>query len=232
MKGILGKGELAFANFGARMKLQMLQIGNNFANAIPRKTFEFLKEATSDWLDFQRQMVRTAEAMGYAGDKAGWIGDKVREIGQTLQAPDAITKLMAALREVGPVAERAGIPIDKVIAQLGKLIELGYSGSKAGTQYKMILAYLAAPTEAILRKLEQVGGSATEAQKIFERYGIELGDTVPVKLAKLEEAHITLEEAIKLFGKRAAKPAIELFNALTVAINPNRWRSWETDLRN
>jgi len=113
-----------------------------------------------------------------------------------------LEELGTAFTYVGPVAAGLGTEFENLVGALGSLHSAGIKGSMAGTTLRGVLDAMFNPTaeEAEQMKVlsDRIGGAGLQ---IKDASGDFVGFTELVR--QLEDAGMTADEALKLFGQRA-----------------------------
>jgi len=138
-------------------------------------------------------MTATIRAFGMETSESGRVADT---FGKTI-AKSAATmgKFRDAMSYVGPIAHTAGISLEETSAALGKIFDLGFPASMAGTALRRAFAELLTPSAKLEEALAGIGLK-------FEDIDLKTNGFVGT-LRQLDEAGLTAEKAIELFGQRA-----------------------------
>ena len=119
-----------------------------------------------------------------------------------------VSEIGSAFRQVGSLANTAGIPIEKLLAQLGTLRSGGLRPEQVGTALRNIIAILSEkPTPAIEEAFKSLGLTFDDVQKQFR----ESKDVVGV-LRTLKTAGLDTSSALEIFGREASTGALILAN--------------------
>ena len=100
-------------------------------------------------------------------------------------------QLAEAMKDAGPVAQKAGISIEETSALIAKLGDAGIQGSKAGTTLKNMFLNLAAPTSRI--------------KKIMSALGVKTIDPVTKQMRSMTAILADMSEAFDKKGIKGAK---------------------------
>jgi len=107
------------------------------------------------------------------------------------KSPALMDKLRQSLEYAGPVAAGLGIKLEKVVAALMAMYKAGRTGARAGTEMRIVLAALVAPTTKAIKALSKFDivpdmidptrRSLVEIVQVFERLSAEIGRGETVK---------------------------------------------------
>lgn len=124
----------------------------------------------------------------------------------------SLVELGEGFKYVAPVAKNLGVPIEDLMAAMGKLHDNGIKGSMAGTALRGALGALMNPTDEEAKLMEglsdRIGGVGFQVK---DAQGNFVGFTNVIK--QLEQAGLRGDEALELFGLRAGPAMAALVGA-------------------
>lgn len=146
---------------------------------------------------------------------------KANTLGQT-----TVAGLIEAMRDAGPAAAQAGIPLAETAAVLTTLADAGFKGALAGTAFRQITTKLLAPTG--------------EAAKTLKDLGVNAFDPVTKKTRNIIDVFRDLQKALKGQTKEQQQSTLktlageEAFSRLGAILNRNldQMESWRDQLKN
>jgi len=166
----------------ATMSLQELQPFLNLAAATQADLTTSTETLTATIRAFGLQ---TTEAQRVADVFAMTIGNSAATIG----------KLKDSMSYVAPVANATNQSLEQTAALLGRIYDLGFPASMAGTALRRVFAELMSPTEKLNTVLEDLGMQ-------YKDIDIKANSLTEV-LRKLDDAGISSAQVMDIFGKRA-----------------------------
>jgi len=176
----------------------------------------FLNLASSTQADLKTStevLTSTMRAFGLATTDTKRIADTfVNTIGSSAAT---IEKFRESMAYVGPIARTAGISLEETAASLGRIYDLGFPASMAGTALRRTFAELMTPSTKLVEVLDKVGLK-------FSDINLE-SDGLAGTLKKLDEAGMSNIDVMNIFGQRAGP----MVNALR-ALDDNGQRYYET----
>ena len=135
----------------------------------------------------------TMTNFGLAIEKASQVTDIFNNASN--QSALNMSKLSEGLKYVGPAASAAGMKLEEAVAAMEVLANAGLSGEMIGTGLSMTLSKIAASSSILGVKTKELDGTMRPLKDIF---------------VELQARGLTLADASKLFGERAAKAALNL----------------------
>lgn len=118
------------------------------------------------------------------------------------QSQATMEKLAYSFNYVGPVANAAGMSLEKTTAALDVLYDNGLKGQQAGTGLRGVIASLANPTDKAAAVLKSLGLTVEDVNPATNDLGTVMG--------KLQEKGMTTAQAFTLFNRTAAPAALIL----------------------
>lgn len=135
----------------------------------------------------------TMTNFGIAIEKASQVTDIFNNASN--QSALNMSKLAEGLKYVGPAASAAGMKLEEAVAAMEVLANAGLSGEMIGTGLSMTLSKIAASSSILGVKTRELDGTMRPLKDIF---------------VELQARGLTLADASKVFGERAAKAALNL----------------------
>lgn len=135
----------------------------------------------------------TMTNFGIAIEKASQVTDIFNNASN--QSALNISKLAEGLKYVGPAASAAGMKLEEAVAAMEVLANAGLSGEMIGTGLSMTLSKIAASSSILGVKTKELDGTMRPLKDIF---------------VELQARGLSLSDASKVFGERAAKAALNL----------------------
>lgn len=135
----------------------------------------------------------TMTNFGIAIEKASQVTDIFNNASN--QSALNMSKLAEGLKYVGPAASAAGMKLEEAVAAMEVLANAGLSGEMIGTGLSMALSKIAASSSILGVKTRELDGTMRPLKDIF---------------VELQARGLTLADASKVFGERAAKAALNL----------------------
>lgn len=135
----------------------------------------------------------TMTNFGIAIEKASQVTDIFNNASN--QSALNMSKLSEGLKYVGPAASAAGMKLEEAVAAMEVLANAGLSGEMIGTGLSMTLSKIAASSSILGVKTRELDGTMRPLKDIF---------------VELQARGLTLADASKVFGERAAKAALNL----------------------
>lgn len=135
----------------------------------------------------------TMTNFGIAIEKASQVTDIFNNASN--QSALNISKLAEGLKYVGPAASAAGMKLEEAVAAMEVLANAGLSGEMIGTGLSMTLSKIAASSSILGVKTRELDGTMRPLKDIF---------------VELQAKGLSLADASKVFGERAAKAALNL----------------------
>lgn len=111
-------------------------------------------------------------------------------------------RLATSMSYVGTIAHTIGLSLEETSAILGTLYNAGLKASTAGTALRQAISSLLTPTSAAKEELEKLGVAVFDSEGKMRPFMEIMKD--------LGKAGMTTEQAMKIFGDRAAQVAIIL----------------------
>lgn len=118
------------------------------------------------------------------------------------QSQATMEKLAYSFNYVGPVANAAGLSLEKTTAALSVLYDNGLKGQQAGTGLRGVIASLSNPTDKAAAVLKQLGLTVDDVNPATRDLGAIMGD--------LQARGMTTAQAFTLFNRTAAPAALIL----------------------
>jgi TP901 family phage tail tape measure protein len=145
-------------------------------------------------------------AFHLAGEKATQVADLLANA--SVHTKSNVTDLGAALRNSGAQFQAAKIPIEDLVTSIGLMAAAGIRGGQAGTDLKVMLQRLTAPTKEAAESMQRLG------IHIFDAHGaiLPLRDIIgqfTQKMSALTDAS-KLHEIQTIFGTRANRAAFDV----------------------
>ena len=135
----------------------------------------------------------TMTNFGIAIEKASQVTDIFNNASN--QSALNMSKLSEGLKYVGPAASAAGMKLEEAVAAMEVLANAGLSGEMIGTGLSMTLSKIAASSSILGVKTRELDGTMRPLKDIF---------------VELQGRGLSLVDASKVFGERAAKAALNL----------------------
>ena len=152
----------------------------------------------------------TMTNFGIAIEKASQVTDIFNNASN--QSALNMSKLAEGLKYVGPAASAAGMKLEEAVAAMEVLANAGLSGEMIGTGLSMTLSKIAASSSILGVKTRELDGTMRPLKDIF---------------VELQARGLTLADASKVFGERAAKAALNLAKySGTLAENERNLQKW------
>lgn len=152
----------------------------------------------------------TMTNFGLAIEKASQVTDIFNNASN--QSALNMSKLSEGLKYVGPAASAAGMKLEEAVAAMEVLANAGLSGEMIGTGLSMTLSKIAASSSILGVKTKELDGTMRPLKDIF---------------VELQARGITLADASKIFGERAAKAALNLAKySGSLAENERNLQKW------
>ena len=152
----------------------------------------------------------TMTNFGLAIEKASQVTDIFNNASN--QSALNMSKLAEGLKYVGPAASAAGMKLEEAVAAMEVLANAGLSGEMIGTGLSMTLSKIAASSSILGVKTRELDGAMRPLKDIF---------------VELQARGLTLADASKVFGERAAKAALNLAKySGTLAENERNLQKW------
>jgi len=152
----------------------------------------------------------TMTNFGIAIEKASQVTDIFNNASN--QSALNMSKLAEGLKYVGPAASAAGMKLEEAVAAMEVLANAGLSGEMIGTGLSMALSKIAASSSILGVKTRELDGTMRPLKDIF---------------VELQARGLTLADASKVFGERAAKAALNLAKySGTLAENERNLQKW------
>lgn len=123
-----------------------------------------------------------------------------------------ISKLVEALKYVGPAAGSVGMELTEAVSAMEALANSGLTGEMVGTGLSMVISKLASNSRVLGVSTKDLNGKLRPLKDIF---------------TELQAKGFSLAEATALFGQRGNKAALALAkNSQSLAINEERLKQW------
>ncbi len=152
----------------------------------------------------------TMTNFGLAIEKASQVTDIFNNASN--QSALNMSKLAEGLKYVGPAASAAGMKLEEAVAAMEVLANAGLSGEMIGTGLSMTLSKIAASSSILGVRTKELDGTMRPLKDIF---------------VELQARGITLADASKIFGERAAKAALNLAKySGSLAENERNLQKW------
>ena len=135
----------------------------------------------------------TMTNFGIAIEKASQVTDIFNNASN--QSALNMSKLSEGLKYVGPAASAAGMKLEEAVAAMEVLANAGLSGEMIGTGLSMTISKIAASSSILGVKTRELDGTMRPLKDIF---------------VELQSRGLSLADASKVFGERAAKAALNL----------------------
>lgn len=130
------------------------------------------------------------------------------------QSALSMSKLIEAMRYVGPAANAVKMPLTEAVAAMEAIANAGLTGEMTGTGLAMVLTKLAMKANISGVETKNLDNSMRSLSDIF------------LELSKRE---YTLTNAVADFGQRGSKAALALINnAASLARNEERLKQWSS----
>ncbi len=166
-----------------------------------------LAEATlSDVVITARTMVATMNQYSLAANQATRVANLF--VAAITKSPATLIKLTQSLEYAGPIAHSFGISLEETVAALMGFYRQGRTGSRAGTEFRIMLASLAKQTDKATSVLKELGLDITKLSPA--RVGI-IGIVKAFEQLRQKVGQIKTVEAIyRAFPVRAASAMVAL----------------------
>ena len=201
---LLGRTTQFSATQASEAQNQLAQAGFN-ANEILAATPEVLALASAGQLemsDAAKLVANQLRAFTLDVDQAGRVSDVLAVA--AAKSNTSVLQLGPALRQVAPIANAAGMSIEQTAASIGVLRNNGFAAEQAGTAMRAVLSRLLNPAKEAQDVLKGVG-----LDPQFIKDEVKAGRFAEV-LGTLNEAGLTVDQAMKLFGQEAGAAGLVL----------------------
>ncbi|MFC1709508.1 phage tail tape measure protein, partial [Candidatus Omnitrophota bacterium] len=192
----LGETTVFSANEAANAMYDLASKGFKPAEMSVRELQPFLDlaAATQSELAMTTETVTaTIRAFGLTTEESSRVADVFsKTIGSSAATLD---KLSISMSYVGPIARTAGMSLEETAAALGKIYDIGFPASMAGTALRKAIAELLKPSEKLNKTLTANG-------LVMDDVNIKTHGLVGV-LKNFDEAGVKSTEVMELFGVRS-----------------------------
>jgi TP901 family phage tail tape measure protein len=151
---------------------------------------------------------KTMRAFGADATELAHINDVL--VATFTRSNTDITMLGESMKHVAPVSKALGVSLEDTAAAIAKMGDAGFQGSMAGTALRNILSRLAGAMPEVIKKLNEVGVTTTDAN----------GRMLPFLdiMRQIERAALDDAKVLEIFGARGGPQMLALLEVGSGAI--------------